>query len=81
MKGPAPEAGLGTGLVRAAGHLWEATEVEGNTVTTTELLWLPLIWYQIYMVRSPHIELDGCSLAVVCAEDHCAYAFSAAKAI
>ena len=30
------------------------------------------------MVRSPHIELDGCSLAVVCAEDHCAYAMMGA---
>ena len=28
----APAAGLCTGLVRTAGHLWEATEVEGNTV-------------------------------------------------
>ena len=28
----APAAGLCTGLVRTAGHLGEATEVEGNTV-------------------------------------------------
>ena len=29
-------------------------------------MWNISFWYQAYMVRSPHIERDGCSLPVVC---------------
>ena len=57
----APTAGLGTGWVRRS--RWHrvqqgATEVEGNTVTSTYFCGAPLFWYQVYMVRSPHIERD-----------------------
>ena len=44
----------------STGHLC-STEVVGNTVTTTELLWNTLFRSQAYMVRSPHIERDGVS--------------------
>ena len=52
-----PAAGLGAGT-SSTGHLC-STEVVGNTVTTTELLWNTLFRYQAYMVRSPHIEPTG----------------------
>ena len=45
---PAVAAGLGAGA-SSTGHMCStesSTEVEGNTVTTTELLWHPLFWYQ-----------------------------------
>ena len=59
----APAAGLGASSVRTAGHLWEATEVEGNTVTSTNFC-QPIDPPVKICQHSTLPVCDGCSLAV-----------------